>query len=73
VILLAILFGVSTLSPFFPEFLLTVASGFVLGVWQGGMFAVAAITLAASANFFIARRQGQRVIQSLFDLHSFDA
>jgi uncharacterized membrane protein YdjX (TVP38/TMEM64 family) len=70
IVLLAVLFGISTLSPFFPEFLLTVAAGFILGVGAGSIFAVSAITLAASGNFFIARRQGPRVIQLIFDLHS---
>jgi uncharacterized membrane protein YdjX (TVP38/TMEM64 family) len=70
VMFLAILFGVSTLSPFFPEFLVTVASGFILGVWPGSIFAIAAIAIAASGNFFIARRLGQQIIQLIFDLHS---
>jgi uncharacterized membrane protein YdjX (TVP38/TMEM64 family) len=68
--LLAVLFFISTLSPFFPEFLVTVSAGFLLGLWTGGVFAILAITLAASGNFFIARRQGRRVIQLTFDLHS---
>lgn len=70
VIFLAVLFWVGTLSPFFPEFLVTVAAGFILGVWPGSVFSIIAITLAASGNFFIARRQGQRVIHLIFDLHS---
>lgn len=70
VILLALLFGISTLSPFFPEFLVTVAAGFILGLFPGSIFAIAAITLAASGNFFIARWQGRRLIQLIFDLHS---
>lgn len=69
-LLLAALFAVSTLSPFFPEFLVTVAAGFIFGVVPGGLFAIVAITLAASGNFFIARRFGRRVIHRLFDLHS---
>jgi len=68
--LLAILFGVSTLSPFFPEFLVTVAAGFILGLWSGSIFSIVAIVVAASLNFFIARRQGRHVIQLIFDLHS---
>ena len=67
---LALLFGLSTLSPFFPEFLVTVMAGFLLGVLPGGLFAVLAITLAASANFFIARRAGEGVIRLHFDLHT---
>jgi uncharacterized membrane protein YdjX (TVP38/TMEM64 family) len=67
---LALLFGLGTLSPFFPEFLVTVMAGFLLGVLPGGLFAVVAITLAASANFFIARRAGERVIRRHFDLHT---
>ena len=72
VFFLAVLFGVSTLSPFIPEFLVTVASGFILGLWAGGIFAIIAITVAASGNFFIARRYGQRVVHRMFDLHSAD-
>jgi len=70
ILLLALLFGISTLSPVFPEFLVTVAAGFILGLVPGSLFAIAAIALAASGNFFIARRQGGSVIQLLFDLHS---
>lgn len=69
-LLLLLLFGVSTLSPFFPEFLVTVASGFVLGVLTGSLFAIGAIVAAASVNFFIARLEGERVIRRHFDLHS---
>jgi uncharacterized membrane protein YdjX (TVP38/TMEM64 family) len=69
-VLLAILFLISTLSPFFPEFMLSVAAGFIFGVAFGSAFAVAAITVAASANFTIARRDGRRVIELIFDLHS---
>jgi uncharacterized membrane protein YdjX (TVP38/TMEM64 family) len=70
ILLLAALFLVSTLSPFFPEFMITVASGFVFGVVDGSIFATVAITLAASANFVIARRHGRHVLQLIFDLHS---
>ncbi len=70
ILLLAMLFGISTLSPFFPEFLVTVAAGFILGALPGSIFSVAAIALAASVNFFIARWQGGAVIQLIFDLHS---
>jgi uncharacterized membrane protein YdjX (TVP38/TMEM64 family) len=70
ILLLALLFWISTLSPFFPEFLVTVAAGFMLGLLPGSLFSIAAITLAASGNFFIARRQGGNVIQLIFDLHS---
>lgn len=70
VFLLAVLFALSTLSPFFPEFLVTVAAGFILGLWAGSVFSIIAITLAASGNFHIARRYGHRVVQRLFDLHS---
>ena len=70
ILLLALLFGVSTLSPFFPEFLVTVAAGFILGLIPGSLFSIAAIAVAASGNFFIARRQGGNVIQLIFDLHS---
>jgi uncharacterized membrane protein YdjX (TVP38/TMEM64 family) len=49
-VLLAILFLISTLSPFVPEFMLSVAAGFIFGVAFGSAFAVAAITVAAWAN-----------------------
>ncbi|MGI8554010.1 MAG: TVP38/TMEM64 family protein [Dehalococcoidia bacterium] len=68
--ILAGLFAVSTLSPFFPEFLVTVGTGFIFGTVSGSLFSVAAITLAASANFSIARHYGRRIIQLQFDLHS---
>lgn len=70
VLLLAILFALSTLLPFFPEYLVTVMAGFVFGTLDGGIFSITAITLAASGNFQIARRYGQRVIHLIFDLHS---
>jgi uncharacterized membrane protein YdjX (TVP38/TMEM64 family) len=69
-VLLAALFLISTLSPFFPEFMLSVAAGFIFGVAFGSAFAVAAITVAASANFAIARRDGKRVIGLIFDPQS---
>jgi uncharacterized membrane protein YdjX (TVP38/TMEM64 family) len=68
--LLAVLFALSTLSPFFPEFLVTVAAGFLLGTVAGGLFAVLLITLCASGNFWIARRWGRSVIHLIFDTHS---
>jgi uncharacterized membrane protein YdjX (TVP38/TMEM64 family) len=68
--LLAVLFALSTLSPFFPEFLVTVGSGFLLGTLAGSAFAVVTITVCASGNFFIARRYGQGIINRLFDSHS---
>jgi uncharacterized membrane protein YdjX (TVP38/TMEM64 family) len=70
VLLLALLFAVSTISPFVPEYMVTVAAGFVFGVLFGSIFAVVAITLAASGNFLIARHYGRRVIHFLFDAHS---
>lgn len=69
-LLLGVLFLVSTLSPFFPEFMVTVASGFIFGVALGGAFAIAAITVAASMNFWIARRDGRHVVELVFDLHT---
>ncbi len=69
-LLLGVLFLVSTLSPFFPEFMVTVASGFIFGIALGGAFAIAAITVAASMNFWIARRDGRRVVELVFDLHT---
>ena len=68
-LLLALLFLISTLSPFFPEFMLSVAAGFIFGVALGSVFAVAAITVA-SANFAIARRDGRRVVELVFDRQS---
>lgn len=70
VLLLALLFAVSTISPFFPEYLVTVGAGFIFGVLFGSIFSIAAITLAASGNFLIARYYRQRVIHLLFDAHS---
>ncbi len=69
-LLLALLFLISTLSPFFPEFMLSVAAGFIFGVALGSVFAVAAITVGASANFAIARRDGRRVVELVFDRQS---
>jgi uncharacterized membrane protein YdjX (TVP38/TMEM64 family) len=69
-LLLGILFALSTLSVYFPEFLVTVAAGFLLGPLRGGLFAVIAITVCASGNFLIARRHGEPVIEWLFDSHS---
>jgi uncharacterized membrane protein YdjX (TVP38/TMEM64 family) len=69
-VLLAVLFLISTLSPFFPEFMLSVAAGFIFGVAFGSAFAVAAITVAASANFAIARRDGRRAVELIFDPQS---
>ncbi len=69
-LLLGVLFLVSTLSPFFPEFMVTVAAGFIFGIALGGAFAIAAITVGASTNFWIARKDGRRVIELLFDQHS---
>jgi uncharacterized membrane protein YdjX (TVP38/TMEM64 family) len=68
--LLALLFLVSTLSPFFPEFMLSVAAGFIFGVTIGSVFAITSVTVAASANFTIARRDGRHVVERIFDLHS---
>ena len=68
--ILALLFLVSTLSPFFPEFMLSVAAGFIFGVTIGSVFAIASVTGAASANFTIARRDGRNVIERILDLHS---
>lgn len=70
ILLLAMLFAVSTLSPFFPEYLVTVGAGFIFGVLFGSIFAIAAITIAASGNFLIARHYRQRVTHLLFDAHS---
>jgi uncharacterized membrane protein YdjX (TVP38/TMEM64 family) len=69
-LLLGVLFLVSTLSPFFPEFMVSVAAGFIFGVAFGALFAVAAIAIGASTNFWIARKDGRRVIELLFDQHS---
>jgi uncharacterized membrane protein YdjX (TVP38/TMEM64 family) len=69
-LLLGVLFFVSTLSPFFPEFMVSVAAGFIFGVAFGALFAVAAIAIGASTNFWIARKDGRRVIELLFDQHS---
>ncbi|MGA2285033.1 MAG: VTT domain-containing protein [Dehalococcoidia bacterium] len=69
-VLLAILFLISTLSPFFPEFMLPVGAGFIFGVAFGSTFAITAITVAASANFIIARRDGRRVVDLIFDQQS---
>ncbi len=69
-VLLAVLFLISTPSRFIPEFMLPVAAGFIFGVAFGSAFAVAAITVAASANFIIARRDGRRVIELIFDRQS---
>jgi uncharacterized membrane protein YdjX (TVP38/TMEM64 family) len=69
-VLLAVLFALSTLSVFFPEFLVTVAAGFLLGAVPGSLFSVVVITACASGNFWIARRHGNHVIHLLFDLHS---
>lgn len=69
-VLLAILFLISTLSPFFPEFMVSVAAGFIFGVAFGSVFAIAAIAVAASANFAIARRSGRQVIGLIFDPQS---
>src|SRR5438445_13387761 len=68
--ILALLFLVSTLSPFFPEFMLSVAAGFIFGVTIGSVFAIASVTGAASANFTIAMRDGRNVIKRIIDLHS---
>lgn len=68
--LLTLLFALSTLSVFFPEFLVTVAAGFLLGTAPGGLFSVVVITVCASGNFWIARRHQTRVIHLLFDSHS---
>jgi uncharacterized membrane protein YdjX (TVP38/TMEM64 family) len=68
VLLLGVLFFVSTLSPFFPEFMVFPASS--SGSPFGAIFAVAAIAVAASTNFWIARKDGHRVIELLFDRHS---
>jgi uncharacterized membrane protein YdjX (TVP38/TMEM64 family) len=70
IVLLTILFALSTLSVYFPEFLVTVAAGFLLGVVPGTVFSVIAITACASVNFWIARRYGNHVIHLLFDSHS---
>jgi uncharacterized membrane protein YdjX (TVP38/TMEM64 family) len=70
IILLTILFALSTLSVYFPEFLVTVAAGFLLGAVPGAIFSVIAITVCASVNFWIARRYGNHVIHLLFDSHS---
>jgi uncharacterized membrane protein YdjX (TVP38/TMEM64 family) len=69
-LLLAFLFVVSTLSPFFPEFLVTVAAGFIFGVELGSAFSVVLVTLVASANFLVGRHLGPFVLQSVFDPHS---
>lgn len=69
-LLLGVLFLVSTLSPFFPEFMVTVASGFIFGFALGGAFAIAAIAVAASINFWIARKDGRRVVEFVFDPHT---
>jgi len=70
IVLLALLFALSTLSVFFPEFLVTVAAGFLLGAVSGSLFSMIVITACASGNFWIARRHGNRVIHLLFDSHS---
>jgi uncharacterized membrane protein YdjX (TVP38/TMEM64 family) len=67
VILLALLFALGTLSVFYPEFLVTVAAGFLLGTLAGSLFSIVAITICASGNFLIARRYGNHVIHLLFD------
>jgi uncharacterized membrane protein YdjX (TVP38/TMEM64 family) len=69
-LLLAMLFAISTISPFFPEYMVTVAAGFIFGLVFGSIFAIVAITLAASGNFLIARHYGGRVIRFIFDVHS---
>ena len=68
--LLAFLFATSTISPFFPEYMVTVTAGFILGTVAGSCFAIVAITLAASGNFLIARHYGRRVVHFIFDAHS---
>lgn len=70
VLLLAFLFVVATLSPSFPEFMIIVMSGFVFGTTLGGAFSIVCVTLAASANFSIARRSRRRIIEYIFDQHS---
>jgi uncharacterized membrane protein YdjX (TVP38/TMEM64 family) len=70
ILLLAFLFATSTISPFFPEYMLTVTAGFILGTVAGSCFAIVAITLAASGNFLIARHFGRRVVHFIFDAHS---
>ena len=69
-VLLALLFLVGKTSPFFPEFLLSVAAGFIFGVTIGSAFAIASVAAAASINFMIARRDGQDVVERIFDRHS---
>jgi uncharacterized membrane protein YdjX (TVP38/TMEM64 family) len=69
-LLLAMLFAVSTISPFFPEYMVTVAAGFIFGIVFGSIFAIVAITLAASGNFLIARHYGRRIVHFIFDVHS---
>jgi uncharacterized membrane protein YdjX (TVP38/TMEM64 family) len=70
IILLTLLFALSTLSVFFPEFLVTVAAGFLLGTLTGSLFSVITLTACASGNFWISRRHENRVIHLLFDSHS---
>jgi len=70
IVFLALLFLVATLSPSFPEFMIIVMSGFVFGVWVGGVFSIVCVIIAASANFSIARRSKRRIPEYLFDKHS---
>jgi len=69
-LLLALLFVVATLSPSFPEFMIIVMSGFVFGVVFGSIFAITCVSMAATANFSIARRSQRRIIEYIFDEHS---
>lgn len=58
--------GVEVVFPYIPGPVLSIAGGYIFGVWKGTLFNLIANTIGSLIAFFIAKKLGRPVVERMF-------